>query len=74
MSDLNRIIAISEGLCYQTVCVAKDVTPDENNRWNTTSGTSLGWQISTDTHFARGQPNPCSCDKEPDRMHYLRSC
>lgn len=34
-------------------------------------GTSLGWQVSEDTHFN----NPCPCNQNPDkRVHYLMDC
>lgn len=37
-------------------------------------GTLHGWQISSDTAFRTGEPNPCQCEEDPDRKHWLIDC
>jgi hypothetical protein len=71
---MNRIEIIAEGLCYQTLCVEKDVTKEELSSFQRTSGTIRGWQLCEDPTFASGHSNPCICDQDRNRMHYLRDC
>lgn len=74
MSDLPRVITISEGLCYKSMCAVADASIDEIEAEAGPSGTRRGWKLSEDTHFATGQTNPCPCDQEEGRLHYLLSC
>jgi hypothetical protein len=34
-------------------------------------GTDPGWTVSADINFASGQPNPCVCEEDPSRRHWL---
>jgi hypothetical protein len=34
-------------------------------------GTDPGWTISRDANFASGEPNPCICQEDADRRHWL---
>jgi hypothetical protein len=38
------------------------------------TGISSEWDFSSDEHFADGTPNPCACEHDPERMHYLMEC
>ena len=38
------------------------------------SGTEYGWQVSADETFRTGEPNPCPCNSDPGRLHYLLDC
>ncbi len=38
------------------------------------AGTSQGWKVSADECFHGGEPNPCQCERNPERMHYLLDC
>jgi hypothetical protein len=38
------------------------------------TGLSHGWRLSYDEKFASGQPNPCLCNEDSLRMHYLLVC
>ena len=42
---------------------------------NERNPTSLdhGWHIANES-FETGEPNPCPCDTDPERKHYLLSC
>ena len=71
---MNRIEIMSEGPFYRSLCVEKDCTPEEINQFWQVSGTERGWQISSNPTFATGQTNPCVCEDDPERMHYLQDC
>jgi len=75
---MDKVIPYSIGPLSASVCADNSLTPyevvKEFNRVSP-SGTTNGWQISSDTHFLHGQPNPCPCDKHPEtRIHYLFEC
>lgn len=36
-------------------------------------GTESGWTVSPDPHFGGGETNPCQCEEDPDRKHWLLS-
>jgi hypothetical protein len=38
------------------------------------TGISSKWQISENEKFRSGEPNPCVCERDPDRRHYLMVC
>lgn len=65
------------GLVCCSVCVPNHFTAEEIedvvNQENPT-GISSRWKVSTDPTFKEGKPNPCPCEKDPDRMHCLMNC
>lgn len=73
-----KVIPYSVGPLSASVCAANSLSPEEvEKEFNriSPSGTTNGWQISADTHFKGGAPNPCPCDKFPEtRKHYLFNC
>lgn len=65
------------GLCHCSVCVPKDMVRDEivsevNSQHPT--GLDHGWSISDEPTFKAGEPNPCRCDQDASRLHYLMVC
>ena len=38
------------------------------------TGVSSKWKLSEDKFFANGQSNPCQCENDPSRKHYLFNC
>lgn len=66
----------ASGLCYMSVCVAFSMERNEiekrANRGMPT-GISHKWQIA-DKNFRTGETNPCPCEDDPDRLHYLLEC
>lgn len=38
------------------------------------TGVESMWKISKDPTFAGGEPNPCQCNDDPTRKHWLLSC
>ena len=67
----------TSGLVCCLACVPAG-TPREDierevNRANPT-GLDRGWKLSSDEKFASGEPNPCACNSDTRRMHYLLEC
>jgi hypothetical protein len=69
-----QLITLAEGPCYMSVCAPKEWTKEdvEDHVWP--SGTRRGWKVSEDTHFFTGQTNPCPCDLDDTRTHWLMDC
>ena len=64
------------GIVHCSVCTPKEMTREEvvaavNN--NAPTGLSHGWLIDS-KKFASGQENPCICEHNVDRLHYLMVC
>ena len=67
----------SIGLCYASVCVPKDMSiEDITSELNAShpTGISSNWELSKNTHFATGGTNPCECEHDSGRLHYLFNC
>lgn len=72
-----RINVYVVALCYASVCVAKDATPDEIVAavdHSHPTGLRHGWSVSKDATFRTGEPNPCVCHDDAARLHYLLEC
>lgn len=65
------------GLVHCSICVPKGVSLREAvayvNRTHST-GIASTWNHSRDKHFASGELNPCPCETERGRTHYLLVC
>lgn len=74
---LEGAVVYKVGLMYLSVCHPRgmplDDVLDQVNREHPT-GLDHGWNISTDRTFSGGEPNPCTCNSDQDRMHRLLSC
>lgn len=74
---MNEVMIYSDGLLYCSVCAPKDMpieaVTNEVNRQQPTGITSQ-WQLSKDETFKNGEPNPCPCEKDNTRLHYLFNC
>jgi hypothetical protein len=72
------ITIYGEGIVCCSVCVPKDMSLEDiengvNERKPT--GVDSKWHISKDEKFADGiKTNPCECDQNPNRKHYLLNC
>lgn len=72
-----RVVPYLVGLCSASVCVASDVDADELERAMNMlhpTGISSPWKVADDETFANGSPNPCSCEQDASRTHYLLHC
>lgn len=67
----------SVGICYASACAPWDATPEEIEQavnLKHPTGLAHGWRISDEPTFSGGEPNPCDCNDNPDRRHWLLSC
>lgn len=66
----------SLGIVCASVCTTlkdpKAVSNTMNERHQT--GIDSVWEVSEDPTFQGGEPNPCQCKDDPDRMHWLLNC
>ena len=64
------------GICHCSVCAPKDMQRSEVE-WQTDiahpTGLDYGWKID-DGPFKGGEPNPCECNWDKNRLHYLMTC
>lgn len=65
------------GLCHCSVCVPAGMKREDIERGADLAhptGLDHGWSISSDPTFRAGQPNPCICNADTSRQHYLMVC
>lgn len=65
------------GVVACSVCVPKETTREEivaavNAKHPT--GLNHGWDIDETPAFSGGQSNPCVCEQDAGRLHYLMVC
>lgn len=71
--EVYRVGLVSLSCCAPASMPLDDVT-DSVNRSHFT-GISSQWGFAADEKtFATGEPNPCACERDPDRRHYLFHC
>lgn len=74
---MNQVEVYTFGLCHCSVCVPKDMSRADVEAGADVShktGLDHGWKISADKTFKGGEPNPCVCSCNPNRLHYLMVC
>lgn len=74
MSDINMY---SIGVCAASVCVPKETPKEIVEQWANEyqpTGISSDWKISEDKTFKTGELNPCVCEHDSSRVHYLLTC
>lgn len=76
-SVVSDTLVYAIGIVHVSACAPKDQPRDEvlaaADRTHPT-GLDHGWAFSEDDTFSGGEPNPCVCDQDPDRLHYLLVC
>jgi hypothetical protein len=72
-----RITVYSAGLVAASVCAPKDAPVEDveaaANAQHPTGIDSV-WRKAADATFKGGEPNPCPCNSDPNRLHWLLSC
>jgi hypothetical protein len=65
----------SLGILYASVCTSlpRDQVEKRMNEKSPTGVSSVVWKIA-DESFAKGEPNPHTCEVHPTHQHYLLSC
>lgn len=73
---MTEIHVYSEGLVVCSVCTSLTDPAEVAQKLNALShpGTRSGWSVSSDPTFRDGNPNPCPCDMDPARLHFLMEC
>lgn len=67
----------TQGPFYCSVCVPEGwdrARVEREVNLANPSGTENGWFVAKDPTFKGGQPNPCECDDDPKRRHWLMDC
>ncbi len=67
----------SSGLVCCSVCVPIDMPIGEVERLvnlHHSTGIDSRWALSSDEHFAGGEPNPSPCADDRARQHFLLAC
>lgn len=74
---MDTIEIYSHGIIACSVCapkrLARRTVERVVNELNPT-GIATKWKISKDEKFRTGQTNPCVCEDDPKRLHYLMEC
>lgn len=72
----SSVQAYSVGICTASACAPADMAgEDVAHAVNGQHPTGVGpWKISDDPVFSGGQPNPCECNTDPGRKHWLLNC
>jgi len=71
-----KIEIYSSGICHCSVCVPKDMdkeTIEQKVNSENMTGIQSQWEISEE-NFASGASNPCPCEDNGTRQHYLMVC
>lgn len=73
----DRVHIYSYGLCYASACAPAEMGGgDVAEAVNAQMPTGIGsrWNISSDAAFKSGQSNPCECEHDKTRRHWLLDC
>jgi hypothetical protein len=77
MIDIMIDVNVYSWFAYCSACVPEDMPRAEIEAAVNAAhpaGTWVGWKISENVNFREGRPNPCQCEVEKDRLHYLLNC
>lgn len=73
-----KIDIYSIGIVTCSVCVPKDATVEQIEKQvnkELPTGINSAWKVSKDTTFKeKERTNPCQCDQDENRLHYLLNC
>lgn len=76
MPDPSAVIVYAIGLCSCSACAPEDLdakqVADAANKARPT-GIASRWAVSR-RPFRSGQTNPCACNTDPSRRHWLLEC
>lgn len=71
-----RVHVYSHGLCHASACAPAELTAEQvSDAVNASHPTGIAsrWQHAAEP-FVSGQPNPCACEQDADRRHWLLQC
>lgn len=71
------VYVYASGICIASVCAPADLdgngVAEAVNSVHPT-GLNHGWAVSKDETFASGETNPCTCQEDDTRRHWLLEC
>ena len=74
---MENVEVYSLGIVSLSCCASNDLTIEEItvkiNTYHPT-GIDSNWKLSKDKTFASGESNPCQCEQDENRKHYLFNC
>jgi len=71
----NDVDVYSTGICSMSICVPKKMSIETIEELAPITGINTSWKVSKDKTFADGKlTNPCICEDDEDRLHYLLYC
>lgn len=74
---MNEVTIYTWGLCHASVCAPAGMTIAEIERQvnrELPTGIASPWKKDEAPTFANGASNPCPCEQDSARVHYLLSC
>lgn len=77
MRAAGNVVVYTYGICHCSVCAPKAMSrADVVSSANAVHPTGLdhGWEIDGAAQFKGGEPNPCPCNADADRLRYLMVC
>lgn len=69
---LYAVGGLSMSVCAPAVLNAEQVAHAINRHYP--CGGDLRWKVADDSHFKGGETNPCQCQEDSDRKHWLLDC
>lgn len=73
---MSNIDIYLKGLIHCSVCAPKEMPVAELEAAVNTkcpTGIASSW-VRSELAFKSGEPNPCACNKDSGRLHYLMNC
>jgi hypothetical protein len=71
------VVVYAIGLVHASVCAPIEMSKEEIAtavNMQEPAGTENGWKIDEHPEFHNGQPNPCECNLDPGKLHWLMVC
>ena len=74
---MENVDIYSKGIVACSACVPKDMSKEDIEQAvnaKLPTGISSQWKISEDEKFREGLTNPCVCEADSNKLHYLLNC
>lgn len=70
-----RVETYSVGICHASACAPSEMSREEvEGAVNAMHPTGIGPWLANEPTFATGDPNPCECNTDVERRHWLLTC
>jgi len=74
---MKEVEIYSRGIVSCSVCAINELSVEQVTQQvniDSPTGIQSNWELAEDTHFKEGKTNPCECENDPNRKHYLFHC